>query len=103
MPTRTALTLSVVTLIFAFAAPAQDVLAQGSGIVGGTVGAAGAVVGGVGRAAGAVAAGTISAATAVTLGTKLEPRAGGHYWYDGHCYRKNKDGSYRSVSTRSCG
>lgn len=101
MPTRIALAVSVVTLFFA--APSQEALAQGSGIVGGTVGAAGAVVGGVGKAAGAVVSGTISAATAVTLGTKLEPRKGGFYWYDGRCYRRNKDGSYQSVSVRSCG
>jgi hypothetical protein len=101
---RTSLAMMIFALVFA--APAQEVSAQGNpvgGIVGGAVGTAGAVVGGAGKAAGAVATGTISAATGVALGSKLEPRAGGFYWYNGHCYRRNNDGSYHTVSTGSCG
>jgi len=99
-------TLAMTIFAFVFATAAQRVSAEGNpigGVVGGAIGTAGAVVGGAGKAAGAVTAGTISAATGVTLGSKLEPRAGGFYWYDGRCYRRNGDGSYRSVSRGSCG
>jgi hypothetical protein len=86
-------------LALVFCAPAQQVSAEGNTLGGAIGGAAGAVVGGAGKAA----SGVISATTGVSLGSKLEPRAGGHYWYDGRCWRRNKDGSYRSVSKASCG
>src|SRR4051812_34566517 len=103
MIVRTSLAMTIFSL--AFAASAHQVSAQGNpigGIVGGAVGTPGAVVGGASKAAGAVATGTISAATGVALGSKLEPRAGGFYWHDGHCYRRSADGSYHTVSTGSC-
>jgi hypothetical protein len=104
MAVRTSLAMTICAL--GFATPTHQVSAQGNpigDIVGGAVGTAGAVVGGASRAAGAVATGTISAATGVALGGKLEPRAGGFYWYDGHCYRRSDDGSYHTVATPRCG
>ena len=100
MSVRTALAMTIFAL--AFAAPAHHASAQNNpigGLVGGAVGTAGAVVEGAGR----VATGTISAATGLALGSKLEPRAGGFYWYDGHCYRRSDDGSYHTVATARCG
>jgi len=100
MTVRTSLAMTV--FAFAFAASAPHVSAQNNpigGLVGGAVGTAGAVVEGAGR----VATGTISAATGVALGSKLEPRAGGFYWYNGHCYRRSDDGSYHTVATARCG
>lgn len=81
--------------------------AQGQNTVGGALlgGAAGAVIGGAatGKAGGAVAGGIIGAATGAIIGSQFDARPGGYYWYEGRCWRKNRNGDYYRVSRRYCG
>jgi outer membrane lipoprotein SlyB len=81
-------------------ASAQD-YALGGAIIGGGIGA---IVGGAttGKAGGAIAGGIIGAAAGAALGSQMEPRRRGYYWYEGRCWLRRGDGSYRRVSRDYC-
>ncbi len=94
----TALTLAAIM-------PAQQASAQNNTLGGALLGgAAGAIIGGAatGKAGGAVAGGIIGAAAGAALGSQMEPRRAGYYWYDGRCWLRYRDGSYRRVPRRYC-
>ena len=85
--------------------PAQQASAQdntvGGAIIGGGIGA---IIGGAatGKAGGAIAGGIIGAAAGAALGSQMEPRRRGYYWYEGRCWLRRGDGSYRRVSRDYC-
>lgn len=82
------------------AASAQD-NTLGGAIIGGGIGA---IIGGAatGKAGGAIAGGIIGAAAGAALGSQMEPRRRGYYWYEGRCWVRRGDGSYRRVSRDRC-
>jgi outer membrane lipoprotein SlyB len=81
-------------------ASAQD-NTLGGAIIGGGLGA---IIGGAttGKAGGAIAGGIIGAAAGAALGSQMEPRRRGYYWYEGRCWLRRGDGSYRRVSRDYC-
>lgn len=81
-------------------ASAQD-NTLGGAIIGGGIGA---IIGGAatGKAGGAIAGGIIGAAAGAALGSQMEPRRRGYYWYEGRCWVRRGDGSYRRVSRDRC-
>jgi outer membrane lipoprotein SlyB len=101
--------IRIVTAVAALALvalmPAQQASAQnntvGGAIIGGGIGA---IIGGAatGKAGGAIAGGIIGAAAGAALGSEMEPRRRGYYWYDGRCWLRRGDGSYRRVSRDRC-
>ena len=98
---------SATALVFAVSAalPVEPAAAQNNTVGGALLGgAAGAIIGGAatGRAGGAIAGGIIGAAAGAALGSQLEPRSGGYYWYNGHCYFQRGDGNYYLVNRRNC-
>ena len=85
-------------------APVRQAAAQNNTLGGALIGGGlGAIVGGAatGKAGGAVAGGIIGAAAGAAIGSQMEPR-GRYYWYEGRCWRKNRDGSYNRVSRDYC-
>lgn len=93
--------VAMLAMLPAAQAPAQDNTIGGA-IIGGGIGA---IIGGAatGKAGGAIAGGIIGAAAGAALGSQMEPRGRrGYYWYDGRCWLRRGDGSYRRVSRDYC-
>jgi outer membrane lipoprotein SlyB len=92
--------IAMLALLPASQASAQDNTIGGA-IIGGGIGA---IIGGAttGRAGGAIAGGIIGAAAGAALGSQMEPRQRGYYWYEGRCWLRRGDGSYRRVSRDYC-
>ncbi len=102
---RTRIIAAISALALLGLMPAQPAAAQdnilGGAIIGGGIGA---IVGGAttGKAGGAIAGGIIGAAAGAALGSQMEPRHRGYYWYEGRCWLRRGDGSYRRVSRDYC-
>lgn len=97
---------AMAALVLVAMTPVERASAQdntlGGAIIGGGIGA---IIGGAatGKAGGAIAGGIIGAAAGAALGSQMEPRRRhGYYWYDGRCWLRRGDGSYRRVSRDYC-
>lgn len=99
---RLCLTLSLLGLALVFSlaeAHAQNRTGQGA-LIGGATGAAIGGIAGGGR--GALIGGAIGAGTGAVIGSQAQRRRGHHYWYNGRCWLRLRNGQFRVVSNRYC-
>ena len=97
---RAGLILFVCALAIPFTeAQAQNRTGRGA-LVGGATGAAIGGIAGGGR--GALIGGAIGAGTGAVFGSQMERRRGNHYWYNGRCWIRFRNGEFHPVSNRYC-
>ena len=69
-------------------------------VVGGLTGAAIGGIAGGGR--GAAIGGLVGLGVGSVMGSQMDRRRGNHYWYNGRCWRRFRNGEFHPVSTRYC-
>jgi len=66
-------------------------------------GVAGAAIGGIaGGGRGAAIGGAVGLGVGSVMGRQMEPRRGNHYWFDGRCWIRLRNGEFHPVSRRYC-
>jgi len=99
------LTLASVALGFLVVILSADANAQRRSSARGAVagGLAGAAIGGIaGGGRGAAIGGAVGLGVGSVMGRQMEPRRGNHYWFDGRCWIRLRNGEFHPVSRRYC-
>ena len=96
--TSTLLALFLITV--AADASAQRRSAARGGLAGGLTGAA---IGGIaGGRRGAAIGGAVGLGVGSVMGRQMEPRRGNHFWFDGQCWIRLRNGEFHPVPRRYC-